>query len=98
MRFERLAVRPALWLLPPLEDTEPVLRPAERRVLAQVANGLSNAQVAAVLGLSVGTIGVHLSNVYLTLGLQTTRGRASSDARVQAVEWWLGVHTAELAA
>lgn len=52
------------------------LTPAEARVLAGVAAGLHNADIARQLGLSPGTVRIHLSNVFRKLGVSS---------RVQAI-------------
>jgi DNA-binding CsgD family transcriptional regulator len=45
------------------------LTPAEAAVVAEVARGLSNAEIAGKLGKSVGTIKNQLSSVYRKLGV-----------------------------
>jgi DNA-binding NarL/FixJ family response regulator len=64
---------------PPTDD----LSPREREILALVADGRDNAQIAARLVLSQRTVERHVSNIYLKLGLE---GRT---ARAAAVAWAL---------
>lgn len=47
------------------------LTPAEAAVVAQVARGLSNKEIAAVLGKHEGTIKNQLSQVYRKLGVRS---------------------------
>jgi DNA-binding NarL/FixJ family response regulator len=67
--------------LPPRQTDE--LSPREREILALVADGRDNAQIAARLVLSQRTVERHVSNIYLKLGLE---GRT---ARAAAVAWAL---------
>lgn len=52
---------------PPTPEAEP-LTPREREVLALIARGLANKRIAGALGLSEGTVKVHVSNVLGKLG------------------------------
>ncbi len=63
------------------------LTPREREVLGLAADGRSNAEIAAMLVLSVRTVERHLSNAYLKLGMT---GKA---ARTAAVASLLRHHT-----
>jgi DNA-binding CsgD family transcriptional regulator len=49
----------------------PELTPRERAVLAHVADGRTNAEVAQVLGISPLTVRKHLENAYEKLGVHT---------------------------
>ena len=49
----------------------------EREVLELVADGLTNAQVAAVLWIAPGTVRRHLENVFAKLGVHTRTAAAS---------------------
>ena len=49
-----------------------LLTPREREVLDLVADGLTNAQVAAVLWIASGTVRRHLENVFAKLAADTT--------------------------
>lgn len=61
----------------PTTAAEPVpLTPQELRVAEAVGDGLSNAEVAAALFLSVKTVEFHLSRVYRKLGLRSRGGLA----------------------
>jgi DNA-binding NarL/FixJ family response regulator len=72
---------------PPAPDE---LSPREREILALVADGRENSDIAAELVLSQRTVERHVSNIYLKLGLE---GRT---ARAAAVAWAHrhGVHAA----
>jgi DNA-binding CsgD family transcriptional regulator len=50
---------------------EALLTPREREVLAWVARGKTNAEIAGVLWLAPGTVRKHLENVYAKLGVST---------------------------
>jgi DNA-binding NarL/FixJ family response regulator len=56
--------------------TLPHLPPRQRQVLDLVAEGKSNKQIARDLGLSCGTIKVHLALLFKTLGV-TSRSAAA---------------------
>lgn len=56
------------------------LSPREREVLELAATGHDNAQIAAVLTLSVRTVERHLSNAYLKLGISGRAARAAAVA------------------
>jgi DNA-binding CsgD family transcriptional regulator len=58
------------------------LTPREREVLALVAEGRSNAEIAQSLCVAPGTVRKHLENVYAKLGVHT---------RTAAVTRFLGV-------
>ena len=57
---------------------EAVLTRREREVLELVADGLTNAQVAAVLWIAPGTVRRHLENIYGKLGVHNRTGAAAS--------------------
>jgi DNA-binding NarL/FixJ family response regulator len=84
-----VAVLPlAVTAAPPVERTSfPDLTPRERQVLDQVAAGLSNAVIAARLGLSVKTVGNHTSSIFAKL-----RVADRAEAIVRAREAGLGRH------
>ncbi len=58
---------------------EPVLSPREFEVLAKLARGLPNAEIAAELVVSENTIRFHLKNIYEKLGVTN---------RTEAVAWY----------
>jgi len=47
------------------------LTPRQREVLALLAEGKSNRQIAGALGLSTGTVKIHMTRVFKTLGVQS---------------------------
>ena len=57
------------------------LTPREREILAQVAEGRSNAEIAAKLWLSAGTVRIHLQHIYAKLGV---RNRTAAVARISS--------------
>jgi DNA-binding CsgD family transcriptional regulator len=73
--------------------TEPVcthvadLSDRERDVLALVAEGRSNQEIAASLYLSVRTVERHLSNIYAKLRISGKAARAAAAARFSASRW-----------
>jgi DNA-binding CsgD family transcriptional regulator len=55
-----------------LEERRPLgLTPREREILALVAEGHTNAQIAAALWISPATVAKHLENAYAKLGAAT---------------------------
>jgi DNA-binding NarL/FixJ family response regulator len=58
-------------LLPSADRSRPgpALSDREREVLAHVARGLANKQVARALGISERTVKVHLGNVFRQIGV-----------------------------
>lgn len=63
-------------------DGAPMLSPREREVLRWVAAGKTDAQAAAILGISVRTVQKHLEHVYVKLGVE---GRTAAVMRSRAV-------------
>jgi DNA-binding CsgD family transcriptional regulator len=62
------------------DDDLPCLSTRERDVLALVAQGLDNEEIAARLFISVRTVERHLSNVYVKLGVSGRAARAAAAA------------------
>jgi DNA-binding CsgD family transcriptional regulator len=67
-------------------QTDTLLTAREREVMAWVARGKTNAEIARLLWLSPGTVRKHLENVYAKLGVST---------RTAAVARFLGLLEAE---
>ena len=65
---------------PPPEELIWDLTARERDVLACLTKGMSNKEVARSLGISIRTVGVHVSNL-----LRKTRSTSRTDAAVLAV-------------
>jgi len=59
-----------LGLLATLE-APPELTPREREVLCWLATGKTDADIAALLGISVRTVHKHLEHIYVKLGVET---------------------------
>ena len=57
----------------------------QRAVLALVATGATNAEIAAALGLGEETVRSHLKHAYDAIGCE-----AGQLNRVQAAVWWTG--------
>ncbi|MEM6989376.1 MAG: FHA domain-containing protein [Myxococcota bacterium] len=57
------------------------LRPREREVAMLVAEGLTNAEIGARLGISTGTVGRHLANSYERLGIHSRAALAALATR-----------------
>jgi two-component system, NarL family, nitrate/nitrite response regulator NarL len=49
------------------------LSPRERAVALLIVGGLSNKEVAGELGLSIGTVKVHVHNIFQKLGINNRR-------------------------
>ena len=62
----------------------PELTPGEWRVLALVARGARNGEIAAALGITLGTVSARMTIIYQHLGL-TER----ADKRALAARWYL---------
>lgn len=80
--FERLEAAPALAQLARLTadaDSDGALTQREREVLALVAAGKSNRQIAAALAISEHTVARHMSNIFDKLGV-SSRTAASTYA------------------
>jgi DNA-binding CsgD family transcriptional regulator len=75
--YLRQFLRAARRRLPPL-GAHDVLTPREREVLQHVAEGRTNGEVAAVLGISQETVRKHLENVYAKLGVHTRTGAVAA--------------------
>jgi len=80
-REARAALRQALESAPlsspGLDDSDPQLTAREREVVALVAEGNTNAEIAAVLWVTPGTVKKHLENVYLKLGVGSRAAAAA---------------------
>lgn len=58
-------------IVPALETSRPPLTPRELQIADLVAQGYSNANVAARLDLSANTVGVHVRKIYRKLGVHS---------------------------
>ena len=67
---------------PPDQDVSALLSRRERAVLALVAQGLDNAQIAATLSISTRTVERHLHNIYAKLEVHGKSARAAAVARL----------------
>jgi DNA-binding NarL/FixJ family response regulator len=68
----------------PDAGTLPVLTQREQQVLALVAEGRTNGQIAQELFISTKTASVHVSNILAKLGVRT-RGEAAARAHREGV-------------
>jgi DNA-binding CsgD family transcriptional regulator len=75
---EQLGIRPPEPPRPARSDRLDALTPREAEILALVAEGRSNQQIAATLVLSVRTVERHLATVYRKLGLHGRSARAAA--------------------
>ena len=90
-----LAVAGAWWLIvsrllgkpeaPPIADRLAILSARENEVLALLADGVRDADIASRLHLSERTVESHLGRIFAKLGLDTAEGR---NRRVLAVRAW----------
>ena len=62
---------------PETKEALAALRPREREVAVLVAEGLTNAEIGARLGISPGTVGRHLANSYERLGIHSRAALAA---------------------
>ena len=53
------------------------LTPREREILAWVAHGKTNKEIARILWITPNTVRTHLENVYSTLGVHTRTAAAT---------------------
>ncbi|ETJ03968.1 MAG: LuxR family response regulator, partial [Actinomyces urogenitalis DORA_12] len=67
-------------------DTAPALSPREREVLAAVARGMSNAQIARELLISEATVKTHLLRVNNKLGVDSRTGAVMEALRQGLIE------------
>jgi DNA-binding NarL/FixJ family response regulator len=72
----RWLTRGARGASPALDDVDS-LTDREERVLALVADGRTNGEIAAMLGVSESTVKFHLRNLYAKLGVTNRAGAAS---------------------
>jgi DNA-binding CsgD family transcriptional regulator len=73
----------------PLTGVDEHLTTREREILAMVAEGKTNAQIAAALWISPATVKKHLENVYVKLGVGS-RAAAASRAQADARRYSIG--------
>jgi len=61
------------------------LTPRETEIITLVAEGLSNKQIAEIIGIKAGTIGGHLHNIYIKLNVRSRTEAATKHFRVRPV-------------
>ena len=66
----------------PAEQPEDELTVREREILALIARGLRNAEVAVETGLAVGTVASHIKSIYRKLGISSRAEAAWHAARM----------------
>lgn len=79
--LRRSLLEPSVVAVRQPHDSDPHLTVREREVVALVAAGSTNAEIAAELWVTPGTVKKHLENVYLKLGVGS---RAAAASRVQS--------------
>jgi DNA-binding NarL/FixJ family response regulator len=70
----------------PHSETAPVLTPREREVLALLAAGLPNAEIAERLVISPKTVGTHVAHIYEKLGVRSRVGALIAGYRHRLLE------------
>ena len=68
------------------EDGLEALSPRESEVLAMTAQGLTNSQMAAQLGVTVHSIKFHLASIFRKLGVANRTEAAVAYLRIQSTE------------
>jgi DNA-binding CsgD family transcriptional regulator len=79
--LRRSLLEPSVAAVRQPHDSDPQLTTREREVVALVAAGKTNAEIASELWVTPGTVKKHLENVYLKLGVGS---RAAAASRVQS--------------
>jgi DNA-binding NarL/FixJ family response regulator len=59
----------------------PRLRPSEWRVLARLARGETNAEIAAALGITTATVSAHVSSIFRALAIGGAGNRRAAAGR-----------------
>jgi DNA-binding CsgD family transcriptional regulator len=81
MREFRCVIRKAA---PPEESANSSLSPREREIVRMVARGYPNKTIAAVLDISIWTVGTYLRRVFAKLGVAS---RAAMVAKLMDEDW-----------
>ena len=86
---ERAEQAEAVVTLPPARHTEPLiegLTPREHEVLALVADGLHNRDIAQALSVSEHTVKFHLASIFGKLGVSTRTEAVQRGLRLGVIE------------
>ena len=86
---DRAEVAEAVISLPPLQRTEPLmeaLTTREHDVLALVADGLPNREIATALAISEHTVKFHLASIFGKLGVSTRTEAVQRGLRLGVID------------
>ena len=86
---DRIELAEAVITLPPVRKTDPLveaLTTREHDVLARVADGLPNRDIATALGISEHTVKFHLASIFGKLGVSTRTEAVQRGLRLGVIE------------